>query len=439
MRSTIARRAAVIGSAAMLVFGPASTIAQADPITPVEPQVSDQAAKLPAELVDALARDLQLSPDQYLEQSELGQKLAEFAKIARIQYPDAFAGTWLDEAGNAVVALADGEDKPAARAAAEDAGFTVTDVAQSERDLRDQASKLDGWLDTQPPAVADIVRGIAVDIVHNNLVLRADTAAGLQLPDFLTGARIVPAPAPQTLTPSTDLTPIAGALPADAMLGGDAFGALGGGTGLRCSLGFNGTDGSGNPVNITAGHCDPNRNAAGTSAASEAFALAPNGAGPRLGTFAKTSIQNHDYSIIDIDDAANHRFENNGVRVPGAPPVGITGTADPVVGAPVCKSGLNTGFSCGVVTSVNQTVSVGERTLTNSFSTNICALQGDSGGAIVTGTLALGISSASNVGQYPMCEVAQVVTFVLGEGPELYATPINAVLRENPGLTVRTS
>lgn len=68
-------------------------------------------------------------------------------------------------------------------------------------------------------------------------------------------------------------------------------------------------------------------------------------------------------------------------------------------------------------------------------------LQGDSGGTIVTGTLALGISSASNVGQYPICQVADVVTFVLGESPpELFATPpINEVLAENPGLRVRTS
>ena len=54
-------------------------------------------------------------------------------------------------------------------------------------------------------------------------------------------------------------------------------------------------------------------------------------------------------------------------------------------------------------------------------------------------SLALGISSASNVGQYPICQVADVVTFVLGESPELFATPINEVLAENPGLRVRTS
>ena len=62
MRSSIARRAAVFGSAALLLLGPVAASAQADP---VEPGVSDQAAKLPAELIDAIQRDLSLSPDQY--------------------------------------------------------------------------------------------------------------------------------------------------------------------------------------------------------------------------------------------------------------------------------------------------------------------------------------------------------------------------------------
>ncbi|MFZ2175786.1 MAG: S1 family peptidase [Rhodococcus sp. (in: high G+C Gram-positive bacteria)] len=436
MRSSVARRAAVFGSAALLFLGPLTTVAQADP---VEPGVSDQAAKLPAELVDALQRDLKLSPDQYLEHSELGQKLAEFAEIARIQFPEVFAGTWLDEAGNPIVGLAEGAEKDAAVEAASDAGFQVKDVAQSEGNLKAQLESLDRWLDTQPPAVADLIRGVTIDIVGNGLVLRADDAGGLQLPDFLRGARVVESPATLAPQPSTDLAPIAEVMPADALMGGDAYGSLGDGIGLRCSLGFNATDNSGRPVNITAGHCDPNRAAAGSSEASEAFALARGGTGPRLGTFAKTSLDFHDYALIRADDGAAHRFENNGVRVPGAAPLSITGTADPVVGAPVCKSGLTTGFTCGLVKSVGQTVEVGERVLSDSFSTSICALQGDSGGTIVTGTRALGISSASNVGQYPLCQIADVATFVIGESPELFATPINAVLGDNPGLRIRTS
>ncbi|WP_072689884.1 S1 family peptidase [Rhodococcus marinonascens] len=432
MRSSIARRAVVFSSAALLLLGPVN--ASADP---VEPGVSDQSGKLPTELVDALRRDLKLSPDQYLEQSELGQELAEFAKVARIQFPHVFAGAWLDDSGTPIVGLTDGAGKDAARTAAEEAGFRVKDADRSEKSLHAQIETLGGWLDTQPSAVADLVRGVAIDIVNNGLVLRADNIGGLQLPDFMKGARVVQSPATEIPQAPAELAPVGQALPEDALLGGDAYGSFGGGVGLRCSLGFNGTDSSGRAVNITAGHCDPNLAAAGTAGASEAFSLFPGGTGPRLGTFAKTSLDMSDYAILLADENAAHRFENNGVRIPGSAPLGITGTADPIVGAPVCKSGLTTGFTCGIVTSVGQTVDVGGRILANSFSTSMCALQGDSGGTIVTGTQALGISSASNVGEYSFCQIADVVTFILGESPELFATPINTVLAENPGLRVR--
>ena len=191
-------------------------------------------------------------------------------------------------------------------------------------------------------------------------------------------------------------------------------------------------------MTITAGHCDPNRAQAGTRWASQVHQLIGDNLGQHLGSFEKTVLDGSDYALIRPTSDAAGRFENNGVRVPFAAPLPITGVADPVVGAPVCKSGLRTGYSCGVVTATGQNVEIGHRLLENGFSTNLCALQGDSGGTLVTGTLALGISSASNVGQYGMCEIAGFVSGLLGESPELFATPIKTVLAENPGLKVRT-
>lgn len=432
MRSSIARRSAVFGSAALLFFLPLGMSASAEPT-----EAPAAASTLPAELVDALARDLAISPDEYLAQAALGQRLAEFSQDARARFQEAFAGTWIED-GVGVVALADGADRAQAEASASAAGFTVRPVAQSEQNLQSQIDRFDSWLATQPPVIADLVRGIALDVVHNRLVVRADTQGSLQLPDFLPNIQILPSPSPLEPNPIIpgQLTP---SIPGDAVHGGDAFAAVGAGVGLRCSLGFNATDGAGNPVNVTAGHCDPNRPAAGTGSASKAYELTPNGAGALLGTFTKSVLDRYDYAIIRADASASHRFRNNGVRVPGAAPLPITGTADPVVGAPVCKSGLTTGFSCGRVLSVGQDVQVGARTIVGGFSTSICALQGDSGGTIVTGTSALGISSASNVGQYPVCEVASVISFALGESPELFATPINTILAQNPGVRLRTS
>lgn len=433
MRRTFARRAAVIGSAALLLIGPAAAVAQADP----EPAPAPAPA-LPAELVDALQRDLQISPERFLDDAQRSQELAKFAEKARKKFESVFAGVWLDDQGTATVGLTDGEKFDEARDAAEDSGFTVAKTEHSETALEDQLGALGDWLETQPPAVADVIRGIAIDVVNNDVVVRAENVAGFELPEFLEGVRVLFAPGELTPESALDLQPIAGNAAPDALFGGDAYAALGGGEGLRCSLGFNAEDSSGRPLNITAGHCDPNRPQSGTRWASQVHQLLGETLGQHIGSFEKTVLDGSDYALIRPSDEAAGRFENNGVRVPHAAPLPITGVADPIVGTPVCKSGLRTGYSCGVVTATDQNVEIGHRLLERGFSTNLCALQGDSGGTLVTGTLALGISSASNVGQYGLCEIAGIVSGLLGETPELFATPIRAVLDQNPGLKIRT-
>lgn len=386
MRRTFARRAAVIGSAALLLLGPAAAVAQAEP-EPAPAPASD----LPAELVEALQRDLQISPERFLDDAQRSQELAKFAEMAREKFAEVFAGVWLDDEGTATVGLTEGDGFEAARAEAVDAGFTVAETERSENALEEQLGALGDWLETQPPAIADVIRGMAIDIVNNDVVVRAENVAGLELPAFLDGVRVLFAPGELTPENALDLEPIAGNAAPDALFGGDAYAALGGGDGLRCSLGFNAEDANGRPVNITAGHCDPNRLQAGTRWASQVHQLLGENLGQHLGSFEKTILDGSDYALIRPTDEAAGRFENNGVRVPHAAPLPITGVADPVVGAPVCKSGLRTGYSCGVVTATGQNVEIGHRVLENGFSTNLCALQGDSGGTLVTGTLALGI------------------------------------------------
>ncbi|WP_158675817.1 S1 family peptidase, partial [Nocardia stercoris] len=212
---------------------------------------------------------------------------------------------------------------------------------------------------------------------------------------------------------------------ADAILGGDAFSATDASTGdvlNICSFGFNGVDGSGNTVNITAGHCDPHHENAGSDDAT--WVREGNAGGTYLGTFDKTVLDGDDYSLLKIDASVARRFKNNFVEgwdTRNALP--ITGTADPVVGAPVCHSGRTTGFSCGVVTDVHQTMSNGIATLNDAIATNLCGQPGDSGGPVVTGTKALGITSTGH------CNSTR----------QMWAEPIKSVLAANPGLKINTN
>ncbi|SEK23217.1 Ig-like domain repeat protein [Rhodococcus maanshanensis] len=196
MRSTRARRAAMIGTAALLLVAPCATLAQAEPAAP--------APALPADMVAAIQRDLRLSPAQYLERAETGQELATFADTLRGKFPTAYAGAWLDPAGTPLVGLADGPDKAAARTAVEAAGFKVKDQSRSENALSDLLGQLNTWIQQLPAPLAGLVNGTAIDPVNNDIALNVkDTAAGqgLQLPDFLNFVRVAQEPAGPSALP----------------------------------------------------------------------------------------------------------------------------------------------------------------------------------------------------------------------------------------------
>ncbi|MFD3595762.1 S1 family peptidase [Nocardia sp. NPDC058640] len=423
-----ARKSLIAASAAFLLFGPTMAVADAQPAP----------ADLPAQLIAAVTRDLKISPDEYLRRADVAQQVAAFSTTAQRQFPQVFAGSWLNDQGNAVVALSQGPGADQARDAAQSAGFEVRNVAKSESTLRGEKTAFENWLAAAPPEISALVRGVVVDTVNNSIAVRVQQA-GLPLPSFIDPSRVI-VTAPPVAGERIDLaaTPVAGD-GNGALAGGDGYASVIGRSSLRCSLGFNGTDRAGNVVNISAGHCNPDIESAGTGSAAAVYEMNGDKAGAQLGTFQKSVLGEQDYSIIRVNDNARARFENNLVRIPGQAPIPVDGVATPVVGAPVCKSGARTGFSCGVINGVDQTVQVGDRQLTQSFSANICALPGDSGGAIVTGRLALGISSASSVADFPICEIPNIIGAITGDTPQLFAQPLSVVLSDNPGLSVRTS
>ncbi|MEU6837886.1 S1 family peptidase [Streptomyces rubiginosohelvolus] len=146
--------------------------------------------------------------------------------------------------------------------------------------------------------------------------------------------------------------------------------------GARCSLGFNVQDGSGTKFALTAGHC--------TNI----------GSSWSIGTTTGSSFPGDDYGIIRHSDpgAADGR-----VSLYNGSYQEIDGAADATVGQSVQRSGSTTGLHGGSVTGLNATVNYGaDGIVSGLIQTNVCAEPGDSGGALFSGSTALGLTSGGS-------------------------------------------
>ncbi|QUQ65913.1 S1 family peptidase [Kutzneria sp. CA-103260] len=157
--------------------------------------------------------------------------------------------------------------------------------------------------------------------------------------------------------------------------GGDAIW----GQGLRCSLGFNVHDSSGNPAILTAGHCGVATN----------DWWADSGDSQHIATTSQADFPGTDYSYAVYDQ---------GVDAPSAVNTGqqIDQAGDAGVGESVTRSGSTSGVHTGQVTGLNATVNYQEGSVSGLIDTDVCAEPGDSGGAMFDGDTALGLTSGGS-------------------------------------------
>ncbi|GFH37124.1 S1 family peptidase [Streptomyces pacificus] len=148
----------------------------------------------------------------------------------------------------------------------------------------------------------------------------------------------------------------------------------------RCSLGFNVRDSAGTSYFLTAGHCTEG---AGTWYANSTGTTV-------LGPTTGSSFPVNDYGIV--------RYTNTSISKPGTVgSVDITSAADATVGMPVTRSGSTTGTHSGTVTGLNATVNYGGGDIVyGMIRTNVCAERGDSGGALYSGSRAIGLTSGGS-------------------------------------------
>lgn len=153
-----------------------------------------------------------------------------------------------------------------------------------------------------------------------------------------------------------------------------------------CSIGFSTVDGAGGRGYVTAGHCTNDANQAAYGAD-----------GTRVGTSNvggthSVNAREGDFGLVAVTATGWNLTPT--VNAHGtAADVTVSGATEPVVGMSICRSGQTSGWRCGRVTAVDQTIDYGTVVIDGLFTTDACSQGGDSGGSYVTGTLAVGLHS----------------------------------------------
>lgn len=417
----------------------AAATALLTPIPAAYAQPTTAATELPEALTEAIARDLGYSAQEYLDRAERAQHLHAFADSYRADNPDSYAGAWLDASGAPVVAVT--TDEAVGDISAR--GYQAQRAAVSANVMQEALAQLVDWIQHLPRDAARSINGIAVDAMNNQIILQvANSPLGqvLNLPTLLANVRITPIPAsPRSVA---------------AAIGGDSFVTSAEAIDSPdtheitvCSLGFSATAADGSNAYISAGHCDPlldsGRSGAPVYLPDPAGPSA--GHGPQVGSIVASRVGGDsgvEYSIIAVNEAGMAAgLDQPAVRGSGGSSVPVTGVGAAVVGAPICKSGKSSSYTCGVVTAEHVEVPLylddGTTRTVSGFAGSTCSLAGDSGGAIISGTLALGITSGSNSGDSASCGEAALALAATG-GTSTVGIPVGDITAAT-GVQVRTA
>lgn len=339
----------IVGAAAISLF---LTTAASAPALAQTPTSSPDAAVdgVDAQLLEAMAADLGTdvsgAQDVLRFQADAAGTSDEVAGVAG----DAFAGTWLDESTKTVYAAATTDS---ALDAAADAGAVPVAAEYSLADLEAITAQIEA-----SPA-PDTIPSWWIDVEANDVVVDV-VAGGEQAATAFVASLGAPADAVRLETgveaPETFAT----------IRGGISYLINNAG---RCSVGFAVQGGF-----ITAGHC-------GVTGDSTTY-----------GTFRGSSFPGNDYAWVATP---NHTPVGQVSDYSGGT-VAVKGSTAAAVGATVCRSGSTTGWHCGRIQGYNSTVRYAEGSVSGLIRTSVCAEPGDSGGSLIAGNQAQGVTSGGS-------------------------------------------
>lgn len=364
--------------------------ATASPDT-TSPAVSPTVSPAVSTMVDAMRRDLGLTAEQ--AEARIASVVPAATTQARLRdrLGAGFGGAWMSADGRRLTV---GVTDPAASASVRAAGALPVVVARSSATL----DKIKLGLDGVAARASSQVYGWYVDQPGNTVVVRARTAAAAAA---FVAASGVDAAAVRVVTSAT-----APRLMADYrnVRGGEAFSSPSG----PCSIGFAVVGGY-----VTAGHCG----------ATGDYVTGYDG--EAQGQFMGSSVPVDDYGWVQTNViwVPQGVVYNWGPSYQGVTPV--DGSLAAPVGTAVCRSGITTGWRCGQVLALNQTVNYPGGAVFGLTTTSACADNGDSGGSVLAGRQAQGVLS----GGIGNCN---------GGFAESYFQPVNEILTQY-GLTLITT
>lgn len=359
---------------AFLAIAALSATADAAPV-PAPP-----ASDLAPEMLTALQRDVGLSADTAMARLAADRQASDTGSTLRKRMPSSFGGAWITE-GKLVVGVTDSKSAAAVRAA----GGQARLVARTEAHL----DAVKSTLDANAVAAPSSIPGWFVDPASNSVVVKSRPSAFREAYRFAAASG---ADMTAVRVEASDESP----RPLIDVVGGNAYYI---GSGTRCSVGF--------PVNggfVTAGHC-------GSTGASTT---------QPSGTFRGSSFPGNDYAWVQVAAGNTPRGLVNNYQ---GGTVSVAGSQDAAVGATVCRSGSTTGWHCGTIRARNSSVTYPQGTVSGLIQTNVCAEPGDSGGSLLAGSQAQGVTSGGSGD----CR----------SGGETYFQPVNEIL-QTYGLTLVT-
>lgn len=364
--STALRGAAASAAAATLVMSVLApgTASAAEP----PDRSSTPAAGVSAGMLDAMQRDLGLSragAEHRLVQEDRASRLnAELP--ARLG--TAYAGSWFDSSsGLLTVAVTSG----AAASTAKAAGAKAVIVSRNLATLDGIVTKLDALARRDAASTAGVA-GWRVDPQRNAVVVttvKGQRSAALLAAARASGTAVITeeiAAAPQTTARFLD--------------GGEAIFMASGG---RCSAGFNLKLGS-TPRMLTAGHC------------SDGGSPVRGFDGNNLGNFVVTAWRDgNDYATTTVNTTNWIQGPWVSNWTPGDGVVVVYGSTPMPFGFSLCKSGSTTGWTCGIIVGLNESVVLSGVLVNQLTRHTACVERGDSGGSNVSGGHAQGVSSGA--------------------------------------------